>query len=281
VAKSAIDNPEAIVKMIKGDQPTKIQMLHDVLINHAAEGGGEAGAAQGQQAWNSVRAAWTYENLIKGGVENFPAKLAKLHPDFLSTMYGDAEGQQVLQNLQQISTAFQQAGVAGDAAVAGAKDAAKTASEAAERTKEQGRIAINEKSRDLGATKTQVAAAKKPTAVEQAFAQSSLASAPPPAQLASDAVHTIAMHGANVFRVNSAARLLLRGPKTADLVQWAAYSPARTQALVRAVTGPAPGMAIANMLRMAGLSDEPPMAPSHGPTGPVTAAATPPPGPPR
>jgi hypothetical protein len=272
VTRSAVDNPEAIVKLIKGDEPTKIQMLHDVLVSHAAAGGG---AEEGQQAWNGVRSAWTYKNLIQGGIEHFPDKLAKLHPDFLSTMYGDTEGQQVLGNLQQISEAFQQAGTQGETAVAGAKAGAKAASDTAARTAEQGRMAVTTTQRHAGAVREQVRLAKQPTATEEAFQQSSLANTAPPAQVASDLLHAGATHGVGVFRARSLGRLAFSGPKVNDLVQWASFSGPRTQLLVKAVTGPAPGMAVADLMREAEIASdqgEPPMAVSHTPAPPSTPA---------
>jgi hypothetical protein len=42
---------------------------------------------------------------------------------------------------------------------------------------------------------------------------------------------------------------LMRGPASADLVEWAAYSPAGTRALVGVLTSPAPGSAAANLYR--------------------------------
>jgi hypothetical protein len=274
ITKNAITNPEGLVTLIKGNQPTKLQMLHDVLIDHATAGGGEA---EGQAAWNSVRSAWTYENLIKGGVEKFPDKLARLHPDFVNTMYGDAEGQQVIGNLKQISEAVQQAGVQGEAAVAGAKAGAQQATQTAQRTGEQGRIAVTARQRDAGAVREQVKAAKQPNTEEQAFAGSSLANTPPPTQLVSDAAHVALMHGANLWRVRSGVRAFLGGPKMNDLVQWAAYSGPKTQKLVRAVSGPAPGMMLTDLYRQYQMeSGEPPMA-SHTQAPPPPASQAPPP----
>ena len=42
---------------------------------------------------------------------------------------------------------------------------------------------------------------------------------------------------------------------SADLIEWAAYSPKNTQLLVRALTSPAPGMAIADLMRTSGLGE--------------------------
>lgn len=275
ITRNAVDNPEAIAKLIKPDEPTKLRMLHDVLVHHATQGGG---AEEGQAAWNGVRSALVYKNLIEPGIEKFDASLAKFHPDTLALLTHDSDGQQVIGNLQQISRAFQQARAGGEAGVAAAKEGVTQASEQAARTAEQGRVAVTTKQREAGAVREQVKTAKKPTATEQAFQASSLAQTPPPAQEATEFLHATAMHGMNVFRARSISRLVLGGPKINDLVQWAAYSPYRTQVLVRAVTGPAPGMMIADLMRMAGIANaqkgEPKMAVGHQQGQP---AATPPP----
>lgn len=269
ITRSAADNPEAIAKLVKPDQPTRLQMLHDVLMHHAAEGGG---AEEGRQAWNGVRSALTWEHLIKPGIEKFEASLAKFHPDVVALAYGDTEGKAVLDHLQQISAAFQQAQEGGRATRTAAKTAAVHAADTAARTAEAGRSAIAQRSTEAGATRAQVAVAKKPTPTETAFATSSLASTPPPAQIASEVLHAGASHGMGVFKARAVGKLLFSGPKVNDLVQWAAYSRPRTQLLVRAVTGPAPGMMIADLMREAGIiqaqADLPQMAVSHDPSGP-------------
>lgn len=104
--KSATENPERIVALVKGNEPTKAQMLKDLLTGPAEQGG--AGAA-GEPAWNAVRASWTYKNLIQGGVEKLNDRIGKLDPDFVKTMYGDPQGQTILGNLQQIGKAWSDA----------------------------------------------------------------------------------------------------------------------------------------------------------------------------
>lgn len=106
LAQHAADNPESLIKGMSGDKPTSLQMLFDVLDTHAAEGGG---AQMGQQAKAGIQSAWTYKNLIKPGIENFPKQAAKMDPAFQATMFGDPQGQQVFKNLADISGAYQQA----------------------------------------------------------------------------------------------------------------------------------------------------------------------------
>jgi hypothetical protein len=56
--------------------------------------------------------------------------------------------------------------------------------------------------------------------------------------------------GKTGWAVRSLLRLL-SAPKSADLLQWAAYSPARTHQMVRILTSPMPDRAAAGFLRAA------------------------------
>jgi hypothetical protein len=223
--KGALENPEAIVKLIKSSEPTKLQMLRDMLFEHGGESTGTAvprgtptpGMVDSAPAWDGIRSAWTYKNLIQGGVEKFPAKLAKADPEFVKIMYGDPAGQAVLSHLKSISGAYQEA------------------------------LTNQEK---LGA--------------------SSLVKGSSPQQTLTNLTHVaIAPH--SPFTPARLADLALRGPKVNDLIQWGAYSPAGTKALVRAFTSPRAGTALADLYRGIFGADEnesPPMAVSHG--GPPT-----------
>jgi hypothetical protein len=252
VVRSAADNPEAIAKLIRPDEPTKLQMLYDVLHHHAAEGGG---GAEGREAWNGVRSALTWKRLIQPGIAKFDQSLAKFHPDSLQLAYGDAEGRRVLDNLKQISEAFKSTQASGETAVEGAKGAVTAAKATANRTAEAGRTAWAARRTEQGQVQSQVRDLRRPTATESAFQSSSLANTAPPGQVVGEVLHAGALHGANVFRTRAIAQLLTIGPKINDLVQWAAYSGKGTQMLVRAITGPEPGMALASVYRTAGIHD--------------------------
>jgi Transglycosylase SLT domain len=84
---------------------------------------------------------------------------------------------------------------------------------------------------------------------------------------------------------HGAIRRLMQSPEMADLVQWASYAGPRTQALVRALKSPAPGMLVADLLRQAKIGTHLPAAtPPPGATGRARppqpqpqAIATPPP----
>ena len=238
--KVAESNPESITKLIKGDEPTKTRMLRDLLLGETAKGGG---AAQGEAAWNAVRAAWTHENLVRGGIEKMGARIAKLDPDFQHTMYGDRAGQLVLRNLEQLSGAYGQA---------------------LERAT---------------AIKAAQQAAKKPTALETSLKGSTLGHAPTLEQEGADVFRAITLGPQSIWGGMSLMRLL-RGPKMQELVQWASYSPKWTQMLVTTLTNPAVGMMttdLARLMDMAGVVEPvttPPPAPSRaagaGPRGTVT-----------
>ena len=291
IVKAVTDNPTAIARTIKPNEPLRLQMLHDVLtgagpLDPSVRADLAAGApaattppvggghgAPGQEAWNAVRASVVYERLIKPGIEKFDASWARFHPDSQRLLAGDNDGALVIANLKQMSEAYKASGL-WEPGVDAAKGRAADASATAARTSEQGQIAMRGKARDTGAVQAQVSAARKPTAEETAFQNSSLAATPPPAQTASDILHVGAMHGMNVFRARALGRLLLSGPKGADLIEWSSRSSLRTQAFVRAVTGQAPAMALANMARTAGITveDEPPMAVSHPMATPPPAA---------
>lgn len=283
--KLAVGDPEGWVPLVSNTQkPTRIQMLKDVLTQHAAAGGGPTGAAAGQEAWNSVRAAVTHAKFIQPGIEKFESTLTKAHPEWVNALYGDADGRVVLDNLRQISQAWRQAQGAADRLTAAATQGVRTARGGAQAAKDAltaTRTAGAVRTADLASTKSQIAAQvralKPPTAVEQRFAQSSLAAPPSPAQAATDLAH-MAIPGHSVFKLASASRLWLKGPRVDDLIEWAAYSPKGTQLLVQALTGPAPGMALAVLARKANLQGS--ANPTEEELQPVPAhGAAPPPGP--
>jgi hypothetical protein len=101
------------------------------------------------------------------------------------------------------------------------------------------------------------------------FEKSSLANPPNAATAGRDLAYGIALPGHPITKVGAIFRSL-KGPKVNDLVQWAAYTPQRTQWLIKALTGPEPGMALADLSRLVfpGRSEEPaqPVGPPPKPT---------------
>lgn len=280
ITKSATTNPDALLGLIKSSEPTKLQMLKEVLTHHAESGGGAAGAAEGQEAWNSVRSAWTYDQLIKPGLEKFDAQLAKAHPEFLSTMFGDQEGKQVLGNLSQLADAYHTALATAAADVATHRGTASAAAVAAQRTADAGKLQGYGHAADVAAAKeARRGALPGIRAQEQAFKASSLVRPPGPKETG---VHLaqVAIHGTTGYGSIRAIGHLIKGPKVKDLIHWAALSPARTQLVVKALTGPEPGMALTDLYRVVHGHEQPVSQPG-GPPAAKPSALTPPPGPPR
>ena len=257
---AAIDSPESIIRLIKPNDPTKLSMLRDLLLAQPAKVGKEK---EGQFAWDSVRSAWTDENLIKGPIEKIDDRIAKLAPEFLDIMYGDAPGQTVLTNLKAISAAFKQAEEMGAASVrevgevargsvAAAREMGQAAVSAAQATgkqnvraeKQAGRQLIGQHIDALGDIRRE---AKR-------FVRSSLVRARDE-DLISDALRAGGLGIGSIWGAQSIARLILRGPKSRDLIYFASHAPESTQLLVRALTGPESGLAMAELLRLTGLGE--------------------------
>lgn len=275
LVKNAIDNPESLLTLVKGQQPTRLKMLRDVLLTQAADSPDPNGAAQGRAAWNNLREAWTHKHLIAPGIEKFDQNLAKLDPEFLTTLYGDQEGQQVLGNLQTISGALKQANdrmaqdlgalrqtarLAQGQATAASAQASQAGTDAArlraldQTARARGDVALTEHRVALAQTRRDVAE-RKATGLPQsrAFLESSLIRVGSPAQVGTDVAHAATGIASGDVRsywvLASTFRLLTRGAKVSDLVRFAAYSPHWTQAIVKASTSSTPGVALADVYR--------------------------------
>ncbi len=300
IQAAASANPEALVNsLVKPSEPSKLQMLKEVLTHHAAEGGG---AEAGQEAWQQVQSTVMYKHLIQPGIENFDKSVAKMHPEFLHTLTGDPYARQVYTRLQTMSeavkgirdqTAMEIRGARGETArvTAGHKAVGQEArgrqwaAEGQKATLTRQGAAVNaqhavegqELQERRALASRDVAEARKPTDAEREFGRSSLSKPPSAASEGSDIAYAAMSPAGSPRQIAGAARLVLRGPKVNDLVRWASLSPRGTQMFVRAVTGPAPGQAIAAMIRLYDWE--------HGEGGPAQApvrkAATPPPAAPR
>jgi len=211
--KLAATRPEALISLIKGGEPTPAKMLRELLTTQAEAGGG---GPEGRAAWDQVRASWTHEKILRGGLDKLDANIAKLDPEFADIFYGDASGQQVLANMKTIGTAYRQALAREPVALQQAKV---TGREALERA----RLEITR------------------------FTESSLGRKPRAGEVEADILRA-AMVPTTFWGAYSIGRLL-KGPRVADLIEWAAYSPPNTQKLVRAFTSPVPAVAIADLLR--------------------------------
>lgn len=307
IQAAAETNPEALVNtLVKPSEPTKFQMLKEVLTHHAKEGGDPEA---GQMAWQAVQSTVMYQHLIKPGIDQFDKSVAKMHPEFLDLLTGDPYARQVFERLQTMAdavkgirqqTAQELRGARGEAArvVAGHQQTAQAARgrqwTAEGRKAEITRAGAQEDAAhavegqrlqgERQDASRAVAHAKLPTAAERAFVESKLATQQGAGSQLSDAVYAAAAPLGSPRQLAGGARAFLAGPKVNDLIQWASFSPRRTQMFVRAVTGPAPGQAIAAMIRLYDweTGDEPPMAVGHqqapGAVSPKQNPLTPPPG---
>ncbi len=226
--KQIAENPELAVNTITANKPTQVQMIKELLLTQAKEGGGEA---EGQAAWNALRSEWTFRKVVQGPITGLKARLEKLPDDFRAVFYDDQAGKQVLDNLQQISTAYDDAIRTGKIAV----DTVKRGSDA--------KIA--------GLTDT----IRETRKTARDFAGSSLGGVHRLESVATDAIRAMVLTPSSAWQNVSLLRLMVHGPKVPELIQYAAYSKSGTQKLVKVLTSPAPGMALADLLRMPGLID--------------------------
>ena len=252
----AEESPEAIVSLIRPDDPTKVSMLKDLLVGQG-EAGGAAG--KGQYAWDSVRSAWTHRKLIRGGLKGIDDRIAKMDPEFADVMYGDGPGQMVLNNLKSISAAYKSALERAAAGVAETKDVARGAMGAAQAAgrgikqeaskiaraqthdvRREGRALVQGKITDLAGARGE---ARK-------FSLSSLVRADKTDALV-DVLRAGVQGPGTLFGGISTMRLL-RGVKDDELVKYAAYSSEGTQLLVDILTSPAPQASIGALVRLLG-----------------------------
>lgn len=252
----AEESPEAIVSLIRPDDPTKVSMLKDLLVGQG-EAGGAAG--KGQYAWDSVRSAWTHRKLIRGGLKGIDDRIAKMDPEFADVMYGDGPGQMVLNNLKSISAAYKSALERAAAGVAETKDVARGAMTAAQTAgrgikQEASKIAraqtrdVRREGRELVQGKiTDLASARGEA---RKFSLSSLVRADKTDALV-DVLRAGVQGPGTLFGGISTMRLL-RGVKDDELVKYAAYSNEGTKLLVDILTSPAPQASIGALVRLLG-----------------------------
>jgi hypothetical protein len=256
--RQAVEAPEAIIHLIKPKDPTQVKMLRDLLVSQPGKVGKQA---EGQFAWDSVRSAWTHQNLIKGSIDKLPDRIAKLDPEFKELMYGDGPGSMVLDHLTQISDAYQQAIKTGAEDVAGAKARATAGVEEAKQvgrgatatartagstlkseTKKAGKEYVGKSLQDVINARQGQAGLKNSTVGARRMAGETTA----------DVLRATFLGPSSLWGGLSIARLL-KGPKGAELVRYAAYSPEGTQLLVRGLTSPVPPVGLSELLRASGI----------------------------
>lgn len=262
--KAAADNPDAVARMLNVKNPQAAQTLRSILIDQAAAGGD---AKVGQEAWNAVRGNFTYDHIIKGPADKLGQRLHEVvenNPEFARTVYGDEAGARVLSNIDQISTAYDAALTQSKTLIEGTKSAGKStveavkeraragleeATEVGSRAKEfmttQGRAATGAVRRDVKAQTRQaqsaqdaaIAGAKAPlTDINRETTRLMRSSIAPYASHrmmesdAADALRVIGLGPGTIWAYLSMVRLL-KSPKAADIIEWAALSDKKTQIL--------------------------------------------------
>lgn len=285
--------------MLKGDDPAKALVLRQLLIDQADAGGDRA---MGQRAWDAVRAAYTHENVVAGGIGNLDKRLNDLlttRPEFVRVVYGDPAGAQVLKNLGSLSDAYKVAQQTADSMVTSTKaanratttatqdrlaqqtlDTKRQVQERLRTAKAQGRSRVEE-AQDAAAD-----ANKSMTDTATRFKESTLYEYRN--RRASDVAADVGRFGAlgqgSWFGMQSLMRLL-KSPNAADVLEWAAYSNYNTGRITKILTSPVTPTFAAGVFReiqgMLNGQDTPavaPIAPTLLPDAPAAPAVSDPTG---
>lgn len=237
-------NPERVVNsLVKINEPTKLQMLKEVLLHHGEQGGGTAGKLSGQQAWESLQSTVMYKHLIQPGIERFDTSVARMHPEFLRLLTDSPTAQQVYRRLQTINTAYkaaQQQAAAVMTQAAEGRAAARATKVGLQRQQRLAARGVEEARRSpVERQPGEDQLGRILTEQENAFEQSSLGKPQPSqGQQLGQVGYALLAHPGSPIQVASTLRLLARGPKTNDLIYWASLSDANTQQLVQAISSP-------------------------------------------
>ncbi len=279
--RQALTNPDVLLKLIKPDEPVKLRLFRDLLLDVSGQAG-EAGRVQGVAAWDMLRSAWTHRRINRGvgaagerGIEGLGKRLDNLadDPDFMQIMYGDETGKAMLANLRQISEAFQTAKALGEAGIqaateagaAGVRAMTQTGQEAVEQVARSGRAAVEttlsttaRPKRQLEDETTAIARVRelltRPSRAELDLAESTLAEMQNAEGVVTNLTRALFLEPAGTWQIVSSLRLI-RGAKGPELIRWASHSSRSTQLLVGALTSPTPGMFIAQLIRTDGFAE--------------------------
>lgn len=261
VGKNA--TPDKAVNLLDPKNPTAALQLRTLLVDQAAAGGNETA---GREAWDALRAAWTQRKIIQGPIESLGSRLknvAEMDPDFTRIVFGDTAGVQTLNNLDQIATAYTSAvegrkaalkhagllGTAGEQeandvldaalrAIRGMNDAelAKIDKLGAQRMFDAGTLAADQR---FASRETALQGRLDATARLRKFASSTLGKAKD-AQFSdnelADVGRAVLLFGSKWSLL--ATLRLLKGPKAADVIEYAAYSGPNAQRMVKLITTP-------------------------------------------
>lgn len=290
LSQALMNNPDQAARLLKDNDPIQAATLKELLVTQAAAGGDPKA---GQLAWDLVRSHWTYNNLIHGGADKLADRVRATiteHPEFVKVIADDDAGKRVLQNLATIGDAVKagkqlaeerlaQAKTAGRGVVEGTKATAATdlaaakargqdvvtdMRQAAADSLRQGRAAGRERVLEQAkAGRTDVrsigerarGAVAAATAKQEQLAQSSVTKSTVSGQLAD--IMRAATLGTGSWFGNLSILRLINGPKSGDLLEWAAYSDQNTRRLTQALMGQLPDQATSALLRDIGAAFNP------------------------
>jgi hypothetical protein len=106
----------------------------------------------------------------------------------------------------------------------------------------------------------------------QQFRTTNLSAAPGAMQTLAD-ITAVALPGHPIYKARAGMRLVF-GPHEREMIEWASHSPAMTKFVINNIlTGPRPGMAMANFMRWwqgGGEEDQTPVQPAGGPPRPMS-----------
>lgn len=251
--KDALSDPDKVVRVLSARDPARAQQVKDLLVGQAAAGGD---AALGQQAWQAIQSAWVYNHVIRGGADGLSKRMATVlteNPEFSRIVLGDDTAKRILSNIDHIGQAYLQAEkLAGEQllqAKAGGQAAVQTARDAGSRRLTRARDTVADATRTEG--RAQRANVDAAATTRENFRNSSIAHYADPLSTEHTAadIARVAALGPRTFTGALSLIRILKGPKGADLVQWASYSDQNTQQLVRALNSQLPAAAVADLLR--------------------------------
>jgi Transglycosylase SLT domain len=168
------EGPEKIVQMIDPKRPSQVASLMQILretSGRAVKTGSTKGRAAGADAAAKVQQAWFSENVLEGGLDGLPERMAALdaRPEFVQALFGDDAYQQVLERTRAVAKGWQDevARVAAEEAAAAAskRNAVDIARERAQalvdRTQAAGEAAVAQARENVGRGRVSVAEAQR------------------------------------------------------------------------------------------------------------------------
>jgi hypothetical protein len=223
-------NPDRLAtSMLKENQPLGARQIRQLLVEQSAEGGDREA---GERAWALLRDHYTFNRIIKGGINGLGDRLRSLageSPEFVRAVYGDATGQTQLMNLGKVVNAIELAQAVMRAQVSGAKAvASRNASANADAVDSLVQDGINLRDSSL---------------------QKFVIGSGTPNELTDAAVFTLGLSPR--LTLLSGLKLFFQHPRREDIVKYAAMSSPNTKLFTRLLFTPGTDRAMGNFIRIA------------------------------